>query len=143
MAFDIGRIKSDHFIKNATYMLNKAYGEGKVYKAFEYNFHEDIFVHESKDCRRKLRYDNLQQNFILLEIIYKNAPNTKFFDDYSHNHMAPSNPNTKADWELPAIPSQKGIDENKKRNKWKSDIKTVLQKETDEWLKKRYIIKGI
>ncbi len=103
----------------------------------QHNFHEDIFVHESKDCRRKLRYDVQQNEFILLEQIYKDTPNTFFHDvhTYIHNYNSPMKPDWKLVGKEPARPSQKGIEENKKRNKWKNDIKTVLQKETDEWLK--------
>lgn len=123
---------------DATRILNKSYGEGIVYKAFEYKFYEDIFVHESDDCRRKLRYDDHKSEFILLELIYKDTPHT-FYNDHSRTIPDYASPASIAyenrhitGYREPAIPSQKGIEENKQE---KGDIRKLLQKETDEWLK--------
>ena len=140
MAFNIN---SDLMLKAIGQELDGRYGKGEIYKNFDYEYYRETYTHVTED--------RIKRTFEIDKFALKRGdrdPIRLIEEDYSHHHSLksstypyttnPSNPASilaertrqviKQGWdEIPEPP--------KKKSKWKSDIKTVLQKETDEWLK--------
>lgn len=117
--------------------INHRYGEGETYKNFDHVRCMETFVHWSRDrIKRTFEIDKyaLERGGRDPIILIEEDHSQKIPDYVSPASMVYEN-SYNMGWGEPAIPSQSGIEKNKKRNEQKGDIRKLLQKETDEWLK--------